>query len=171
MADSTPRSRASSRAGQSRRTSAARSRSAATRRAASTRARTRSGGTRRTTAARSAARRSSASRTSANGSAASNGHHGPLESVTGTIGSAATKVRGPLLAGGAAAAGAIGGIVLSARVLRPRKKVLGIPVPRDGIGLKPLAKEVRKAGKQIERMAEEVGKARAQAEKVGKALS
>jgi hypothetical protein len=80
-------------------------------------------------------------------------------------------VRGPLLAGGAAAAGAIGGIVLSSRILRPRKKVLGIPVPRDGIGLKPLAKEVRKAGKQIERMAEEVGKARAQAEKVGKALS
>jgi hypothetical protein len=170
MADSTPRSRASSRAGQGRRTSAARSRSAATRRAASTSARRRSSGTRRTTAARSAARRSSASRTSANGSA-TNGHHGPLESVADTIGSAATKVRGPLLAGGAAAAGAIGGIVLSARVLRPRKKVLGIPVPRDGIGLKPLAREVRKAGKQIERMAEEVGKARAQAEKVGKALS
>ncbi|HEU4720202.1 MAG TPA: hypothetical protein VFS59_02480 [Gemmatimonadaceae bacterium] len=79
---------------------------------------------------------------------------------------------GPVLAGGAAAAGAIGGIVLGARVLRPRpKRVLGIPVPRDGIGLKPLAKEVRKAGKQIARMADEVGKARAQAEKVGKALS
>jgi len=81
-------------------------------------------------------------------------------------------VKGPLLAGGAAAAGAIGGIVLGARVLRPRtRKVLGVPIPRDGIGLKPLAKEVRKAGKQIERMADEVGKARAQAEKVGRALS
>jgi len=91
--------------------------------------------------------------------------------VTDTIGSAATKVRGPLIAGGAAAAGAIGGIVLGARVLRPHKKVLGIPVGRDGIGLKPLAKEVRKAGKQIERMVDEVGKARAQAQKVGKALS
>jgi hypothetical protein len=81
-------------------------------------------------------------------------------------------VRVPLLAGGAAAAGAIGGIVLGSRVLRPRRrKVLGIPIGRAGIGLKPLAKEVRKAGKQIERMAEEVGKARAQAQKVGKALS
>lgn len=80
-------------------------------------------------------------------------------------------MRGPLLAGGAAAAGAIGGIVLGARVLRPRKKVLGIPVPRSGVSLKPLANEVRKAGKQIERMADEVGKAREQAQKVGKALS
>jgi len=61
--------------------------------------------------------------------------------------------------------------VLGARVLRPRKKVLGIPIARDGIGFKPLAKEVRKAGKQLERMVDEVGKARAQAQKVGKALS
>lgn len=91
--------------------------------------------------------------------------------MTDTIGSAATKVRGPLLAGGAAAAGAIGGIVLGSRILRPRRTVLGIPVPRGGIGLKPLANEVRKAGKQIERMADEVGKAREQAQKVGKALS
>jgi hypothetical protein len=172
MADSTPRSRASSRAGQRRRASASRSRSAAARRAASTRARSRSGGgSRRSTAARSAARSSSATRTTSNGSAASNGHHGPLQSVTETIGSAATKARGPLLAGGAAAAGAIGGIVLGSRILRPRKKVLGIPVPRDGIGLKPLAGQVRKAGKQIERMADEVGKARVQAQKIGKALS
>ncbi|HET6448716.1 MAG TPA: hypothetical protein VFG31_06355 [Conexibacter sp.] len=91
--------------------------------------------------------------------------------MTDTVGSAATKARGPLIAGGAAAAAAIGGVVLGARVLRPRRKLLGIPIPRDGISLKPLAKEVRKAGKQIERMADEVGKARAQAEKVGKALS
>ena len=61
--------------------------------------------------------------------------------------------------------------MLGSRVLRPRRKVLGIPIPRDGIGLKPLAKEVRRAGKQIERVVDEVGKARAQAQKVGKALS
>jgi hypothetical protein len=91
--------------------------------------------------------------------------------LTGSIGSAATKARGPLIAGGAAAAGAIGGIVLGKRGLRSRKKVLGIPVARDGIGLRPLAHEVRKAGKQLERMVDEVGKARAQAQKVGKALS
>jgi hypothetical protein len=76
-----------------------------------------------------------------------------------------------VIAGGAAAAGAIGGIVLGARVLRPRRKVLGIPVPRKGLGLQPLAHEVRKAGRQLERMADEVGKAKAQAQKVGKALS
>jgi hypothetical protein len=87
------------------------------------------------------------------------------------VSSAASKARGPLLAGGAAAAGAIGGIVLGARVLRPRRKLLGIPIPRNGLSLKPLAKEVRKAGRQIERMADEVGKARVQAQKVGKALS
>ena len=91
--------------------------------------------------------------------------------MTSTIGSAATKARGPLIAGGAAAAGAIGGIVLGARVLRPRKKVLGIPISRSGIGLKPLTKEVRKAGRQLERMADQVGKARGQAQKLGKALS
>ncbi len=61
--------------------------------------------------------------------------------------------------------------MLGSRVLRPRKKVLGIRISRDGLGLRPLAHEVRKAGKQIERMADEVGKARAQAQKVGKALS
>jgi hypothetical protein len=112
-----------------------------------------------------------ASRASTNGSGSSNGHHGALESLTDSIGSAATKARGPLIAGSAAAAGAIGGIVLGKRVLRPRRKVLGIPVSRDGIGLRPLAQEVRKAGKQLERMVDEVGKARAQAQKVGKALS
>jgi hypothetical protein len=160
MADSTP-SRARTRAGRSRRPST-RSRSAAARRAASTRTRAR---------ATSASRRSTANRASANGSASSNGHHGPLESLTDSIGSAATKARGPLIAGSAAAAGAIGGIVLGKRALRPRRKVLGIPLSRNGIGLRPLADEVRKAGKQIERIADEVGKARAQAQKVGKALS
>jgi hypothetical protein len=76
-----------------------------------------------------------------------------------------------MIAGGAAAAGAIGGLVLGTRVLRPRKTLLGIPITRKGLGLGPLADEVRKAGRQIERMADEVGKARAQAQKVGKALS
>jgi hypothetical protein len=166
MADSTPRSRASSRAGRSRRPST-RSRSTAARRAASTRARARSA----SAARRSTASRTVASRASTNGSASSNGHHGALESLTSSLGSAATKARGPLIAGGAAAAGAIGGIVLGKRALRPRRKVLGIPVARDGIGLRPLAHEVRKAGKQIERIADQVGKARSQAQKVGKALS
>ena len=156
MAESTPRSRTRSTGGQRRRST--RSRSSAASRAASTRAR------------RTAARRPPARRAPANGSSASNGA-GALGAVTDTVGSAATKARGPLIAGGAAVAGALGGIVLGARMLRPRKKVLGIPIARDGVGLKPLAKEVRKAGRQLERMVDEVGKAREQAQKVGKALS
>ena len=172
MAESTPSSRASSRTGQSRRSSASRSRSrSALREERRRRARDRARWRLAQIDAAILARAGPRERAPSNGSAASNGHRGPLESVTETIGSAATKVRGPFLAGGAAAAGAIGGIVLGSRMLRRRKKVLGIPVPRDGIGLKPLAKEVRKAGKQIERMADEVGKARVQAQKVGKALS
>lgn len=168
MADSTPRSRTRARArtGRTRRPTT-RSRSVAARRGASTRTRRRA-----TSAARRAnASRTVASRASTNGSASSNGHHGKLETLTGSIGSAATKARGPLIAGSAAAAGAVGGIVLGKRALRPRRKVLGIPLSRGGIGLRPLADEVRKAGKQIERMADEVGKARTQAQKVGKALS
>lgn len=167
MADPTPRSHAgSARAGRTRRQTA-RTRSAAARRAARRSPRTRASSRSR------AASRATARRASANGSApsASNGHHGALESLTDSIGSAATKARGPLIAGGAAAAGAIGGIVLGRRALRPRRKVLGIPVSRDGIGLRPLAQEVRKAGKQIGRVVDEVDKARAQAHKVGKALS
>lgn len=156
MAESTPRSRRGSTGSKRRRST--RSRSAAASRAAPT-------GSRRT-----AARRSPTSRASSNGSSSSNGA-GTLGTVTDTIGSAATKARGPLIAGGAAVAGALGGIVLGARVLRPRRKVLGIPIARDGVGLKPLAKRVRKAGRQLERMVDEVGKAREQAQKVGKALS
>src|SRR6185436_6991761 len=116
--------------------------------------------------------RSAATRATAGGSASSNGRsngrHGTLEAVTGSIGSAATKARGPMIAGGAAAAGALGGIVLGTRVLRPRRKVLGIPIARRGFSLKPFAHEVRRAGKQLERVVDEVGKARAQAQKLGK---
>lgn len=67
-----------------------------------------------------------------------------------------------MIAGGAAAAGAIGGIVLSARMRRSRKKLLGIPIARRGLGLRPLAHEVRKARQQIERMADQAGRARAE---------
>jgi hypothetical protein len=38
--------------------------------------------------------------------------------------------------------------------------VLGIPVPRQGVGLQPMAKEIQKAGKQFARLADEVAKAR-----------
>ena len=110
--------------------------------------------------------RSSSSR-SANGSSA----NGAVSAVTDTIGSAAQKASTPIVAGGAAAAGILGGIVLGKRVLGPRRTVLGIPVPRKGLSLKPVAKEVGKAGKQIGRLTDELAQARKQAKKVGDALS
>jgi hypothetical protein len=115
---------------------------------------------------RSRSVRPSASRSS-NGSGAS----GAVSAVTGSIGSAAEKASTPIIAGGAAAAGILGGIVLGKRVLGPRRTVLGIPVPRKGLSLKPVAKEVGKAGEQIGRLTDELAQARKQAKKVGDALS
>jgi hypothetical protein len=83
--------------------------------------------------------------------------------VTNGTGSAAHKASKPILAGGAAAAGVLGGIVLGKRVLRPRRTVLGIPVPRNGLSLKPVAKQVRRASKQIGRLTDELAQARKQA--------
>jgi 1-aminocyclopropane-1-carboxylate deaminase/D-cysteine desulfhydrase-like pyridoxal-dependent ACC family enzyme len=91
--------------------------------------------------------------------------------VTDTIGSAAQKATTPIIAGGAAAAGLIGGMVLGKRVLGPRRTVLGIPVSRKGLSLQPVAKEVQKAGQQLGRLTDELAQARKQAKKVGDALS
>lgn len=76
-----------------------------------------------------------------------------------------------MIAGGAAAAGVVGGLVVGSRVLRPRKRVLGIPVSRRGLSLRPLAHEVRLAGRQLGRVADEVGWARRRASRVGHALA
>ena len=94
-----------------------------------------------------------------------------MSAVTDTIGSAARKAGTPILAGGAAAAGLVGGMVLGKRVLGPRRTMLGIPVSRKGLSLQPVAKEVGKAGKQIGRLTDELAQARKQAKKVGDALS
>jgi len=91
--------------------------------------------------------------------------------VTDTIGTAAHKATTPIIAGGAAAAGLIGGMVLGKRVLGPRRTVFGIPVSRKGLSLQPVAKEVQKAGQQIGRLTDELAQARKQAKKVGSALS
>lgn len=115
---------------------------------------------------RSAAARSARS-TSSNGS----GANGAVSTVTDSIGSAARKAGTPILAGGAAAVGLVGGMVLGKRVLGPRRTVLGIPVSRKGLSLQPVAKEVGKAGKQIGRLTDELAQARKQAKKVGDALS
>lgn len=108
----------------------------------------------------------SARSTSSNGSSP----NGAVSAVTDTIGSVTRKASTPILAGGAAAAGLVGGMVLGKRVLGPRRTVLGIPV-RKGLGLQPMAKEVGKAGKQIGRLTDELAQARKQAKKVGNALS
>ncbi len=112
---------------------------------------------------------SRSARSSSNGSrtTSSGASNGVVGKVTGTVG----KAKAPLAAGGAAAAGMLGGIVLGARVLRPRKKILGIPISRRGLDFKPVAKEVQKAGKQLGRLTDEMAQARKQAKKVGDALS
>jgi hypothetical protein len=136
-------------------------------RSTSQRARSRGGGTTR-------ARSNGAQQTARRGAqSAESGANGVVGTVTETLGSATglvAKLRGPLVAGGAAAAGAIGGAVLGAR-LRPRKSVLGIPVPRKGVGFQPMTRELRNASQQLGRVVDEVAKARQQAERVGKALS
>jgi hypothetical protein len=166
MAESTPRSQSASAEG-TKAKNASTSRSSAARAGRSKQARSRSGGGR---ARSSNARGGGARAGNARRTAASNNDQRAIESVAESIGGVATKARGPMIVGGAAAAGAIGGLVLGARVLRPRKKLLGIPLSRNRIGLRPMADEVRKAGEQIARIAGEVGRAREQAQKVAKAL-
>jgi hypothetical protein len=119
---------------------------------------------------RSRPARSSASRSRSPSSSNGSSANGAVSTVAETIGSAAHKASTPIIAGGAAAAGILGGMVLGKRVLGPRRTVLGIPV-RKGLGLQPMAKEVHKAGKQIGRLTEELAQARKQAQKVGDALS
>jgi hypothetical protein len=123
--------------------------------------------------ASAAATRSRTARSASSRAGASNGGgpNGAISAVTDTIGSAAQKASTPLVAGGAAAAGLIGGMVLGRRVLGSRRTLLGIPVARKGLSLQPVAKEVQKAGEQIGRLTDELAQARKQAKKVGSALS
>jgi hypothetical protein len=144
--------------------SSAESRSSKPSAAAKPRSRTRAA----STANRSRTAKSTTPRSrSSNGSSA----NGAVSAVTDTIGSAAQKATTPLIAGGAAAVGLIGGMVLGKRVLGPRRTVLGIPVSRKGLSLQPVAKEVQKAGEQLGRLTDELAQARKQAKKVGNALS
>lgn len=123
----------------------------------------------RTAAAANGSRSRSPRSASSNGNRAA-GANGAVSTIADGIGSAARKAGTPVLAGGAAAAGLVGGIVLGKHVLGPKRTVLGIPV-RKGLGLQPMAKEVHKAGKQIGRLTDELAQARKQAQKVGDALS
>ena len=120
---------------------------------------------------RSRAANSSTPRARSSSSSNGSSPNGAASAVTDTIGSVAQKATTPIIAGGAAAAGLIGGMVLGKRVLGPRRTVLGIPVSRKGLSLQPVAKEVQKAGQQIGRLTDELAHARKQAKKVGNALS
>jgi hypothetical protein len=120
---------------------------------------------------RSRAARSSTPRSRSSSSSNGTSANGAVSAVTDTIGSAAQKATTPIIAGGAAAAGLIGGMVLGRRVLGPRRTVLGIPVSRKGLSLQPVVKEVQKAGLQLGRLTDELAQARKQAKKVGNALS
>jgi hypothetical protein len=75
-----------------------------------------------------------------------------------TVTSAAKRVRGPVLAAGATAAGLAGGAVLGSRMasrrrglaglIRPQRKVLGVPVGRKR-GLETTAKALGKVAQEL----------------------
>ena len=68
----------------------------------------------------------------------------------------------------AAAAGIAGGVLLG-RNKRPRK-VLGITLPGQNVGLAGVAKQISEAGQQFGKLATEVRTAREKAEQIGKVL-
>jgi hypothetical protein len=75
-----------------------------------------------------------------------------------TVGKAASKAKTPLLAGGAALAGAAGGIAIEAmrsRRSHPRK-VLGIKLPR-GKRMRVRSRDVAKAAKKVGTLGQQVG--------------
>ena len=76
-------------------------------------------------------------------------------------------VKGVVLAVAGAAVGVAGHALLE-RVQRKPKKVLGVPIPGTGNGLKGLTKEVKKAGEQFGHLASEVQSTRKTAEDIGK---
>jgi hypothetical protein len=83
-----------------------------------------------------------------------------------------SNLRGPLVAGGLALAGIVGGVVLGAKA-RPRKR--GLP-SLSGLDLKKLdakktRKQVGRASRQFGEFTRELRKAGEQAERLGDALS
>jgi hypothetical protein len=68
-----------------------------------------------------------------------------------------------------AAVGVIGGVVLGRRGLKRQRKILGIPLPRNGFD--GLTRQIGEAGKQFGKLADEVRTTRKKAEEVGKAIS
>lgn len=96
-----------------------------------------------------------------NGNGSSNGVQHSAKAVRDAIGSAgkgagqaAGKAKVPLLAGGAAVAGTVGGIVLGAS--RSGDKMLGVKLPRSK-RVKVSSRDLSKAAKQVGRFGENVG--------------
>ncbi len=98
----------------------------------------------------------------------------------GTAKQAATKVKGPALAAGAAAVGVAGGLALKGRMRR--RTVLGVPMPRSlgkaglsDLDVKSVAKTVGEAsqrfGKTSKAVSRDMERAGEQAERIGKILS
>lgn len=92
--------------------------------------------------------------------------------------STASKLRAPLLAGGAAIAGIAGGIVLGAKRARPRHRLPSLPsLPSlngfdlGKVDMKKTRKQVGRASKQFGELTKELRKAGEQAERIGDALS
>lgn len=100
------------------------------------------------------------SRSSANGSAASTAQS-KVKEAGGAVASTARRVRTPVLAAGAAAAGLAGGLAMGSRMaskrrgvgalLAPRPRVFGVPLgPKSG--LVKTAEVVGKAAKELSSM-------------------
>jgi hypothetical protein len=89
-----------------------------------------------------------------------------------------SKLKAPLIAGGVTVAGIAGGIVLSAKARRPRRRIPSMPsMPSmngfdlNKVDMKKTRKQLGRASKQFGEFTRELRKAGEQAEKIGDALS
>jgi hypothetical protein len=117
----------------------------------------------RSTASRSASSQSKASgSTSPQSTASSNG------AGNGGVRKVLSQAKVPLVAGGAAAVGVLGGVAIGAKAL-PRKRRFGLGGHK--LDLNKVSKQVGRAGTQFGDLTEKLRKAGEQAEKVGKTFS
>jgi hypothetical protein len=119
------------------------------------------------TTRKSSGRKATATKSRANGASSqtksshANGVGDGAKAVRGAVGSAGkeaghavSKAKIPLLAGGAAVAGTVGGLVLGAS--RSGDKVLGVKLPRSK-RVKLRSRDLSKAAKEVGRFGENVG--------------
>ena len=115
---------------------------------------------------------------SRNGNAAS-GTGAKVKEAGGAVASTARRVRGPVLAAGATAAGLAGGMALGSRLaskrsglgalLAPRPRVLGVPLGRKS-GLVRTAKAVGKAAKELSSLNSELSDTKEEARQIREQL-